>query len=197
MGSGVIAAGGMQISSLIVLRLATAQEGDLSRLNFADRIYQLPIGLIGVALTTMLLSSLSGLIQKGDLKSAQGQVDRALDLTFLLTIPITLACILHGEFLFAGLFQIGNFTAADTAAAALALAGYAIGIPAAVGQKSLQPVFYAHQDTRTPMLHALAAVGVAVGLALLLHPSLGIFGWLWRQAWHRGRAFYRWQCICI
>ena len=69
----------------------------------------------------------------------------------------------------------GHFTAADTAAAALALAGYAIGIPAAVGQKSLQPVFYAHQDTRTPMFHALAAVGVAVGLALLLHPSLGIF----------------------
>ena len=176
MGSGVIAAGGMQISSLIVLRLATSQEGDLSRLNFADRIYQLPIGLIGVALTTILLSSLSGLIQRGDMRAAQGQVTRALDLTFLLTIPITLACLFHGQFLFAGLFQVGQFSAADTNAAALALAGYAIGIPAAVGQKSLQPLFYAHQNTRTPMFHSLAAVAVAVGLALALHPGFGIFG---------------------
>ena len=174
MGNGIIANGGGQISSLIVMVLATSQAGDFSRLNFADRIYQLPIGLIGVALTTVLLSSLSGLVSRGE--DTNTQMDRSFDLALLLSIPMALACAFHADFLFQGLFEYGRFSATDTTIAGLALTGYAIGIPAAVGQKVLQPLFFAHQDYRTPMFHTLASVAVAVILAFALYPSLGIFG---------------------
>ena len=174
MGNGIIANGGGQISSLIVMVLATSQAGDFSRLNFADRLYQLPIGLIGVALTTVLLSSLTGLVARGE--STHHQMDRSFDLAWLLSIPMALACAFHAEFLFQGLFQVGRFTAIDTAIAGLALTGYAIGIPAAVGQKILQPLFFAHQDYRNPMVHTLTGMAVAVALAFALYPSFGIFG---------------------
>jgi len=176
MGPGLIANGGFQISSLVVLALASAVPGDLSHLRFADRIYQLPLGLIGIALNTILLSTLSSLIAKGNHEAAAAQMNRGLELTFLLSIPIMLACTFHAPFLFAGLFEYGNFGPADTAGASLALIGYAVGIPAAVGQKVLQPAFFARQDTRTPMLHSLASIAVAVGLAYGLYLPLGLFG---------------------
>lgn len=174
--NGMIAAGGMQISAIIVLYLASGIEGDLTRLQYANRLFQLPLGIIGIALNTVLISSLSNLIERDERQGARAQLNRALELSLLLSIPVALACAFHADFLFQGLFQVGNFGAEARAGAALALVGYAIGIPAAVAQKVLQPAFFARQDTRTPMYHSLAAVAVAVGLSYALYPSLGIFG---------------------
>ena len=176
MGDGIIAQGGAQISSLVFMALALRQDADFSLLNAADRIYQLPIGLIGVALTTVLLSSLSGLVARGDHQTFRSQIDRSFDLAFLLAIPIAFACAFHSEFLFRGLFQAGNFTADHTRLAALVLTGFALGVPAAVGQKVLQPIFFAHQDYATPRNHTLASIAVAVTLAFILYPIFGIFG---------------------
>ena len=173
---GLIANGSFQLSSLIVLSLASSIERDLSHLYFADRIYQLPLGLIGIALNTVLLSSLSGLIAAGKDEAARIQINRGLGLSLLLAIPITLTCLFHGEFLFQGLFQVGQFTAADVQGAGHALIGYALGIPAAVGQKVLQPAFFARHDTRTPMIYALLSVAVAVGLSYGLYPHWGLLG---------------------
>lgn len=176
MFNGVISKGGMQISALIVLYLATTVEGDYTRLQYANRLYQLPIGLIGIALHTVLISTLSRLIEKGSHDAATSQLNRALEVSLLLSIPVTLACAFQSDFLVAGLFQYGNFSAAASAGAAHALVGYAIGIPAAVGLMVLEPAFFARQDTRIPMIHALASIAVAVGLSLFLYPVYGIFG---------------------
>ena len=174
--NGTIAAGGMQISAIIVLYLATTIEGDYTRLQYANRLYQLPIGLIGIALNTVLIATLSRLIEQGEAAGALVQLNRALELSLLVSIPVALACAFHANFLFTGLFQWGNFGAEASAGAALALVGYAIGIPAAVGQKVLQPAFFARQDTRTPMYHSLFALALAVCGSYLLYPAFGIFG---------------------
>ena len=174
--NGIVANGGLQISALIVLNLATTVEGDYTRLQYANRLYQLPLGLIGIALGTVLIASLSRLIERDERTAARAQINRALEISLLLSIPVTLACLFQADFLMAGLFQVGNFGAEPSAGAALALIGYAIGIPAAVGQKVLQPAFFARQDTRSPMYHSLAAVGIAVLASYLLYPSLGIMG---------------------
>ena len=173
---GFIAGGGFQISSLIVLALAASSPGDLSHLRFADRIYQLPLGLIGIALNTILISTLSGLIARGQTQAALTQLNLGLEVTLLFSLPIALTCLVQAEFLFQGLFEYGNFTAQDSRGAGLALTGYALGIPAAVGQKVLQPAFFARGDTRWPMVHSLASVGVAVAFSYLLYPVYGIFG---------------------
>ena len=173
---GLIANGGYQISFLVVMSLASSVEQDLSHRYFADRLYQLPLGLIGIALNTVLLSSLSNLIVQNRMDAARGQLNRALELSLILSIPITAACLFVGSFLFEGLFQYRAFSAEDTRGAALALYGFAFGIPAAVGQKVLQPAFFAQQNTRDPMLHSLASVVVAVGFSYGLYPSFGLFG---------------------
>ena len=123
---GLIANGSFQLSSLIVLSLASSIERDLSHLYFADRLYQLPLGLNGIALNTVLLSSLSGLITAGKDEAARIQINRGLGLSLLLAIPITLTCLLQGDFLFQGLFQVGQFTRVDVQGAGYALMGYAL-----------------------------------------------------------------------
>ena len=174
--NGVVANGGMQISALIVLNLATAVDGDFTRLQYAGRLYQLPLGLIGIALNTILIATLSSLVERQDNHAAQAQINRALETSLLLSVPVTFAYVVHADFLFQGLFQVGQFDAEASTGAATALVGYAVGIPAAVAQKILQPAFFAQRDTRTPMYHSLAAVGVAVLFSYFLYPSYGLLG---------------------
>ncbi len=173
---GMVARGGYQISFLVVLSLAATVEQDVSYRYLADRVYQLPLGLIGIALNTILLSSLANLIAQGQDAAARRQCNRGLELAMLLALPITFACCFLGEFLFQGLFEVGQFTAADSRGAATALLGFALGIPAAVGQMVIQPTFFARQNTRDPMIHSLVAVAVAIVGSYALYPALGLFG---------------------
>ena len=173
---GLIARGGYQISYLVVLSLAATVEQDVSYRYLADRVYQLPLGLVGIALNTILLSSLANLVAQGQEEAARRQCNRGLELAMLLALPTTFACCFLGEFLFQGLFEVGQFTAADSRGAATALLGFALGIPAAVGQMVIQPTFFAQQNTRDPMVHSLVAVAVAIVASYALYPGWGLFG---------------------
>ena len=173
---GIISRGGYQISFLVVLALASTVEQDVSYRYLADRVYQLPLGLIGIALNTVLLSSLANLIADGKDTDARYQLNRGLELAMLLALPITTACIFQSEFLFEGLFEVGRFSHEDSRGAGVALLGFSFGIPAAVGQMVVQPAFFARSNTDIPMFHSLASVVVAISLSYILYPHLGLFG---------------------
>ncbi|RME61999.1 MAG: murein biosynthesis integral membrane protein MurJ [Alphaproteobacteria bacterium] len=191
-----IGAGAMQVNLLIDTVLATRflREGSLSYLYYADRLNQLPIGVIGVAVGTVLLPTLARQIAGAAPAVANHTHNRALELGLVLTIPAAVGLIVLAETLIRVLFQRGAFDAAATAASAAALAAYALGLPAYVLVKVLTPGFYARQDTATPVKIALIAVAAnsALGIALmfpLAHVGLALATAI--SAWLNTALLYR------
>ncbi|MEM8595216.1 MAG: lipid II flippase MurJ, partial [Pseudomonadota bacterium] len=170
-----LAAGVMQINLVVGRQVASYYEGAVGWLWYADRVYQLPLGVIGVAIGVVLLPSLSRRVRAGDPAGVHDALNRAAEFALTLTLPATAALIAMPGLIVAVLFERGAFGAADAAATALALAIYAAGLPAFVLQKVLQPAFFSREDTATPLRYALwcmlANVVIAVGGAAL-------FGWL-------------------
>ena len=142
-------------------------------LSLADRLYQLPLGLVGIAIGIVLLPDLSRRLQAGDTAGGAQQINRAREFALLLTLPATVALIVIATPLVSVLFGRGAFGAGDVAATALAVAVYGAGLPAFVLQKVYAPVFFAREDTKTPFRYALAAMVVNAALAIGLSPFLG------------------------
>lgn len=196
---GVIAGGITQINLLIGTIIASSVPSAVSWLFFADRIYQLPLGIVGVAMGVVLLPEIARQVQAGDAKVSFTQ-NRAFELCLLLTLPAAAALVIMPQAIVAGLFERGAFTPADTQAVALALAVFAVGLPGFVLVKVFSPGFFAREDTKTPMAMAIASVGVNIVLSFALFPSLGhvgiaaattAAGWfnalaLWALLWRRG-----------
>jgi putative peptidoglycan lipid II flippase len=136
----------------------------------ADRLNQLPLGLIGIGLGTVLLPTISRQLGGGDEVGAMATQNRGLELALLLTLPATAALVLCGEPIAAALFGYGRFTPADTHATAQALAAFSIGLPSYILVKVLTPGFYARQDTVTPVRYATIsmAVNLVLNLALIV-----------------------------
>ena len=154
------------INTNIASHLAT---GSNSWLYYADRLMELPTALLGVAIATVLLPTLSSAHATGDTQHYQKLLDWGLRLTCLLALPAALGLALLAEGLIAALFQGGRFSALDVAQSAAALRGYAAGLLGLIGVKILAPGFYARQDIRTPVrigLMVLAATQV-VNIALV------------------------------
>ena len=169
MGPAAIGAGVVQVNLVIDIILASfLQDGAISYLFYADRISQLPIGVVGVAVGTALLPLLSRQAAAGEDTAARQSLNRALEIGLLLSLPAMAACLAIPGELVAGLFQRGAFTAADTNATAMTLAAYAAGLPAYVMIKVLGPAFFARSDTMTPLKIAIVAVMVNVALNLAL-----------------------------
>jgi putative peptidoglycan lipid II flippase len=169
----VLGAGATQVNLLVSTLLAARflPQGSVSWLYYADRLNQLPLGLIGIGVGTALLPSLSRLLGGGEEARANAQHNRALELALLLAVPAAVALVVAAEPIIRGLLQHGAFTAADGTATARALAAFALGLPAYILIKVLVPGFYARQDTRTPVRIALVAVGVnLVGNLILIWP---------------------------
>lgn len=150
--------------------------GAVSYLYYADRLNQLPLGVIGIAIGTVLLPEMARRIKGGDEKGAIDSQNRAIELSLVLTLPAAVAFMVVGEVILAVLFQRGAFGPADTAASAATLQAYAFGLPAFVVLRSLVNGFYARQDTATPVKVALVATGVNVALKFALMGPLAQVG---------------------
>jgi len=184
---GVFGAGVVQINLVVSTAMASLlPTGAVSYINYADRLNQLPLAVVGIAVGTAILPPLSRQVRLGDDAAAAATQNRGLELALLLTLPAAIALALAAQPILLVLFQHGKFTAFDTAATAPALAAYAVGLPAFVLVKVMAPGFFARQDTKTPVKIAAAtmAVNVAltIGLGLVLAQtgialSLSLSGW--------------------
>ena len=168
-------AGATQINLLVSTALAGSllPAGAISTIYYADRLNQLPLGLIGIGLGTILLPTLSRLLAEARDAEAMATQNRGIELALFLTLPATVALVVVAEPIVTGLFQHGRFDADDSRATGLALAAFAMGLPAYVLIKVLTPAYYARQDTRTPVRYAMVAIGVNIALNLILIPALG------------------------
>jgi putative peptidoglycan lipid II flippase len=210
---GAIAAGVTQINITISQIIASLQDGAVALLYFADRLYQLPLGVIGIAMGVALLPALSKRLGAGDDQGAANAMNRALEISMGLTLPATIALLVMPNFLVEGLFMRGAFTAENANATALAVQAFAVGLPAFVLIKVFSPGFFAREDTATPMKFAafsmLANIIVGAGLFFYIrqtHPDLGhvglaaatsLAGWInalmlgWRLTQKGGLSFDR------
>lgn len=138
--------------------------GSVSYLFYADRLNQLPYGIIGAAVSTALLPLLSRQVRSGDGSEALASQNRALEFVFFLNLPAATGLIMLAEPLIGVLFGRGAFDQTAVTQTAAALAGYAVGLPAFMLIKALTPGYYAREDTRTPV--KIAAVSVVLNIAL-------------------------------
>jgi len=169
---GVFGAGVTQINLLVSTAIASLlPTGSVSFLNYADRLNQLPLAVIGIAVGTAILPTLSRQVRTGDTAGANGTQNRGLELALLMTLPAAVALAVAALPILTVLFQHGRFSAIDARATAGALAAYAAGLPAFVLIKVMAPGFYARHDTRTPVI--IGAVTVAINIALTVGLGLG------------------------
>jgi len=171
-------AGASQINLLVSTSLAgyLLAAGSISAINYADRLNQLPLGMIGIGLGTVLLPTVSRLLSSGREAEAMATQNRGLELALFLTLPATAAFIFASEPLVRGIFQHGAFKASDTIRVAWALSAFSLGLPSYVLVKVLTPGFYARADTRTPVRYAIISIGVNIVGNIILIPTIGING---------------------
>ncbi len=165
MAPATIGAAAVQVNVFINNNFASyLGDGPVSWLNVAFRFMQLPIGLFGVALGTVTLPLASRQVAQGDVQALRKTLAHALEMVALLCLPAAVGLALFGVPVIGLIYQHGRFSAADTSAAATALAGYALGLAGYASIKVLTPVFYALNDVRTPMI--VSVVSIAVNYAL-------------------------------
>jgi putative peptidoglycan lipid II flippase len=179
LAAAVVGAGSVQIGLFIDTVIASfLPSGQLTALYYADRINQLPMGIIGVALGTVLLPDMAARIAAEDERGASIAQNRAVILGMLLTLPCVAAFFIMPDTIMRALFARGNFQvqAADTSA--MVLMAYGIGLPAFVLIRCVVPSFYARKDTITPVRATLISVAANVGLKVLLvwGLSFGVVG---------------------
>ncbi len=168
-----LAGGVVQINLLVGRQVASFYEGAVAWLNYADRLYQLPLGVVGIAIGVVLLPDLSRRLKAGDEDGSHRTLSRAAEIALALTIPAAVALMVIPLTLASVLFERGATTADDAAAIAIAVSIYGLGLPAFVLQKVLQPLYFAREDTRRPFHFALVAMVINVGLAVGLMPLIG------------------------
>ncbi|UEM22549.1 murein biosynthesis integral membrane protein MurJ [Skermanella mucosa] len=177
LGPAALGAGVTQINLFIDTLIASLlPTGSVSYLYYADRINQLPLGVIGIAIGTVLLPELSRALKSGNMQAAGDSQNRAIELSLLFTLPATAAFLAAGFPIISVLFERGAFQAADAQATSATLMAYALGLPAFVLIRSLLPGFYAREDTKTPVKIALVVVTVNVALKLALMQPLSQVG---------------------
>jgi putative peptidoglycan lipid II flippase len=166
---------GVQIALFADTILASfLASGELTSLYYADRINQLPMGVIGVALGTILLPDLSRRLAAGDVPGSQAAQNRAVELGLLLTLPCMALFLIIPDLIMLGLFTRGAFDAQAAAMAASVLKVYALGLPAFILIRTVTPVFHSRGDTRTPVVATFIAIAVNLAIKLVL-----IWGYGW------------------
>jgi putative peptidoglycan lipid II flippase len=172
-GPAVLAGGVVQVNLLVGRQVGSFFEGAIAWLSYADRLYQLPLGVVGIAIGIVLLPDLSRRLKAGDTGGSRHAYSRATEFALFLTVPAAVALVVIAVPLIRVLFERGAFGPQDTAPTALALAVYGAGLPAFVMQKVLQPLYFAREDTATPFRFALWSMVVNAVLAVGLAPVLG------------------------
>jgi putative peptidoglycan lipid II flippase len=190
---GVVAGGVTQINIAIGTVIASMQNGAVSHLYYADRIYELPLAIVGIAIGVVLLPDVTRHLRAGNHAAVMDSQNRAFEFSMLLTVPAAVALAVAPTPIVEVLFQRGAFTPADVAPTAYALAIFAFGLPSFVLIKVLSPAYFAREDTATPMRYAVISLTAntlgSIALFFLfrrmgLMPHLGIAiattlgGWL-------------------
>jgi putative peptidoglycan lipid II flippase len=177
-GPAAAGAGAVQFNLLVSTALATGflPHGSVSYIYYADRLNQLPLGLIGIGLGTVLLPTISAQLGRGDDADAMATQNRGLELALFFTLPATVALVVCGVPIIAGLFQHGQFDAADAVKTGQALAAFSLGLPSYILVKVLTPGYYARHDTKTPMRFAMISIAVNLVLNLALIVPLAHVG---------------------
>ena len=173
---GVIAGGIVQINIVIGTFIASMQDHAISWLIYADRLYQLPLGVIGIAIGVVLLPDIARRLRAGDEEGAHDSQNRSMEISLLLTLPASVALAIVPQPLIQVLFERGQFTQHDTQMVGVALLAFAFGLPAFVLTKVFQPGYFAREDTKTPMHFAAVSMATNVAVSLALFPMLGHIG---------------------
>lgn len=169
----MLAGGVVQVNLLVGRQVASFSEGSIQYLNLADRLYQLPLGVVAIAIGVVLLPELSRRLAAEDSAGGRAAFSRATEFALLMTLPAAIALMVIPLPLVSVLFQRGAFTPDDAAQTAMALAIYGAGLPAFVLQKVVQPLYFARGDTKTPFRFALVAMVVNAVVAIGLSYWLG------------------------
>jgi len=177
LGPAVIGSGSGSIAVFADTILSSMlPDGGVSAISYAERLYQLPNGLIGVAAGTVLLPEMSRLLATDDGAGAVDAQNRAMALTIAAAAPFVVAFMTIPELIVGGLFMHGKFTLVDAYASADVLSAYGCGLLALVLVASARASFQARGDTKTPMTIALAALAINVALKVALFTPLGAVG---------------------
>lgn len=172
----MLAAGVVQVNLLVGRQVGSFFDGAIAWMSLADRLYQLPLGVVAIAIGVVLLPDLSRRLQAGDALGGRHALSRAGEISLALTVPAAVALCVIPAPVVSVLFERGAFTAQDTAQTALALAAYGLGLPAFVLQKVLQPLYFAREDTRSPFRFAVVAMVVNAVVAIGLSFFIGFVG---------------------
>ncbi len=197
-----LAGGVVQVNLLVGRQVSSFFDGAVAWLSYADRLYQLPLGVVGIAIGVVLLPDLARRLRAGDEAGGQDALSRAAEVSLALTVPAAVALVVIPVPLVSVLFGRGLFGPDDISATAPAVAVYGAGLPAFVLQKVLQPLYFAREDTKSPLRFALVAMIVNAALAVGLAPLIGyiaaalgttLAGWvmawmLWRGSRGLGAA---------
>ena len=171
------AAGGItQINLFIGQIIASTKEGAIAVLQYADRIYQLPLGVVGIAIGVVLLPELARALKAGHQREAQHNQNRALEFALFLTLPAATALSMISIVVVRVLYERGAFGPETSEITARVVAIFALGLPAFVMIKVFTPGYFAREDTRTPMLFAGISVATNVAFALTLFPVIAEAG---------------------
>src|SRR5438876_7125182 len=177
LGPATLGSMGTQVALFADTIIATfLPAGALSALYYADRLNQLPIGVIGIAIGTVLLPEMSRRLTAGDQAGAMASQRRAFDFTLLFSVPFVAAFLTVPDVITRAMFARGAFSKADAVASGATLAAYAIGLIPFVMIRSAVSTFYARKDTATPVRASLTGIAVNVALKILLVGSLAQIG---------------------
>jgi putative peptidoglycan lipid II flippase len=173
-----VGAGAVQVNLAVSTALAGGllDPGSISYIYYADRLNQLPLGLIGIGLGTILLPTISRQLSQDRGAEAMQTQNRGIELGLFLTLPATIAFIFASEPIIRGLFQHGRFTEIDSIRCSWALSAFSLGLPSYVLVKVLTPGYYARHDTRTPVRYAVQSVGINLIGNIILIPIFGRYG---------------------
>ena len=175
--SATFGAGIYQVSQFVDTFFATSlAQGSLTLLKLADRLNQMPLGIVGIALGTAILPMLSRHIHQGNAAEAQRLQANAFEMGTLLTLPAAAALAVCAPAFVTAFFVGGRFTAADGAIMAHIVVALVAGLPAYVAVKILNPGFFARQDTRTPVITAMICLIFNICLNLFVIRRFGIVG---------------------
>jgi putative peptidoglycan lipid II flippase len=173
---GMIAGSGPQLLIVGGAIIASGSPSAVSWLYFANRLIELPLGIVGVAMGAVLVPELTRAVRVDDRTTMTQTESRGLELAVGLALPATLGLIGLGDPVVRMLFEHGVFTAADTAGTAHALIWLALGLPAHVLVKALSPAFFARDDTATPLFVTVKGFVAAIALAIVLGQLFGVGG---------------------
>lgn len=161
-----VAGGAMQINLMVGSVIASFFDGVVAWLTYADRLYQLPLGVVGVAVGIVLMPEISRRLKHGDTAGAAHSLNRSAEFALALTLPATIALMIIPVEIARAIFERGAYTAFDASQTGLAAALFALGLPAFVLNKTLTPAFFAAEDSRTPLRLSLWAMGINTVLAI-------------------------------